>query len=94
MDKVIELKFKNSLNKLAGNKFGERVYNEQVKEKVDFKDKVVIVFPEIIEDIAISFVQGFTKEILEKIPKNEFFEYFCLRGNSKVIDKFQKSLFY
>lgn len=94
MNKVIELNFKSSLNKLAGNKFGERIYNEQIKEKVDFKNKVVIVFPDIIDDIAISFVQGFTKEILEKIPKSEFFEYFSLKGNPKVIDKFKKSLFY
>ncbi len=90
----IELKFENGLSRLAGNIFGEKIFREQVKDYIDYKNKIIIKFPEYIKDVAISFVQGFTNEILKNIDKSEFREYFEIEGNEKVVNKFIKSIYY
>lgn len=94
MENKIELRFKNTISRLAGNSFGQQVYNEQVKDKVDLNSSNIIVIPRQIEDIAISFVQGFIKEILEKISKEEFSNLFIIEGNDKVVNKFNRSIFF
>lgn len=46
MDNIIELSFDKALTILAGFDFGESVYNEQVKGKVDLNRDIHIVFPD------------------------------------------------
>lgn len=64
---IIELKFDKSTTRLAGNPYGLSVYNEQVKEKIDFNKLNIIIFPDNIEKAASSFVQGFFAEIVKEI---------------------------
>lgn len=94
MNKRIELKFNSSITRLAGNTFGQDIYNKQVKDKVDFKGINIIVIPNYIEDIAISFVQGFMCEILECISKDEFNKHFIIEANDKIVNKFKKSVYF
>ncbi|MGL5820278.1 MAG: hypothetical protein ACRCYE_01430, partial [Sarcina sp.] len=63
--KEINLEFDSSLSRLAGNSFGEKIYIDQVMKKINFekKEKIKIIFPNNIKDIAISFVQGFINRI-------------------------------
>ena len=63
-DNIIRLQFDKSLSCLAGNPYGKSVYDDQVKGKLDFKCKNIIEFPSYIDDIAISFIQGFFKNIV------------------------------
>lgn len=67
MDNFIELEFKKSITKLAGYTLGKEIYDNQVKDKVDFSGKIVIKFPDNIRDIASSFIQGFFYELIDKI---------------------------
>ncbi len=67
MEQRIELTFKKDLNKLAGNTFGRTTYKEQVKEKIDFSQKIVFVIPSAVDRMASSFVQGFFDEIVNEI---------------------------
>lgn len=67
----IKLEFDKTITRLAGFPYGEAVYNEQVKESVDFSEPVTIEFPEQIVKIASSFVQGFFKEIIYKVGVEE-----------------------
>lgn len=94
MENKIELKFSNSITRLAGNPYGAEIYNNQVKEKIDYNMQNIIIFPEYIEDIAISFVQGFTFEIFNEISKDEFYRYFDIYGSGKVKEKFRKAIYY
>lgn len=63
----VYLKFDKTLSGLAGYRFGEEVYNGQVKGAVDFTKDFTIIFPNEIERIASSFTQGFFKEIVAAI---------------------------
>lgn len=94
MNKRIELKFNNSITRLAGNTFGQDIYNKQVKDEVDFEGVNTIVIPSYIEDIAISFVQGFVYGILERISKDEFNKHFIIEANNKIVNKFKKSVYF
>lgn len=65
--KTVILKFSKTLVALAGNPFGKRTYIDQVKGKLDLSDTAVIIFPDNIEKVASSFVQGFFDEWLNTI---------------------------
>ena len=68
MKQKIELEFSKSLTKLAGNSFGQDVFNQQVKEKINYNsDSVELVLPDRIDNIASSFIQGFFKGIVDEI---------------------------
>ena len=58
----IKLEFKKTLKGLAGFEFGEKTYKEQVKDRQCDK----IIFPDHIEMIASSFIQGFFSSLIEK----------------------------
>ena len=59
--KIINLKFDTEITALASYSYGQQVFNEQVKD-LDYNEKYKIVFPERIELISTSFVQGFFYE--------------------------------
>ena len=79
MEQKFELVFAKDLSKLAGNSFGRRTYEEQVKNQIDFSKKMIFVIPSGIDRVASSFVQGFFEEIVNEIgisgvDKQVFFE--------------------
>ena len=94
MENRIVLTITNSISRLAGNTLGREIFINQVKDKIDYSKINIIVMHETIEDIAISFVQGFTQEIFNKIHKDEFSNYFKIQGNQKVVDKFMKAVYF
>lgn len=94
MENIIELKFNNTITRLAGNAFGKSTYINQARDKISFNTTNIIIIPDFIEDIAISFVQGFTCEIFENITKDEFNKYFIIKANDKIINKFEKSVYF
>ena len=63
----ISLEFPKSETRLAGFPYGESVYSEQAKGKISFEGEIEIVFPNQIEKVASSFVQGFFAEIVAAI---------------------------
>lgn len=68
MKQIIKLQFNESLTKLAGNPFGRDVFNQQVKNIIDYdKNEIEIILPEQIDNIASSFIQGFFNEIVNEI---------------------------
>lgn len=76
----VNLVFDRNIIYLGGEQLGRMVYNEQVRNNIDFSDnKIVIVFPEHVQQLTSSFVQGFFYEIknklgLEGIQKKVFIE--------------------
>lgn len=94
MENRIKLLFTNNVNRLVGDKLGKDTYEKQVKEFINFTKLNIVVIPYTIDDISISFVQGFTQSIFENIRKDEFNKYFKVTGSQKVVDKFNKSINY
>lgn len=93
MPKII-LKLNNTITRLAGNEYGKKIFEEQVKEKINYDKKNIIVFPDTIENIAISFVQGFSQEIMESISLDEIHEIIEIEGQEKVVNNFYKYTLY
>ena len=90
----INLKFKTSITGLAGNPFGQSVYKEQVAPKILHDEKNVIVFPEQIEDMAISFIQGFFKEIIDRYGYAKLREMIEVEaGNEFVVKKIWENIY-
>lgn len=90
----IELKFRNKPTRLYGEIAGENIYILAVEDNIDWNGKNIIIFPEYIENISISFVKGFTKKIFDNINKDEFLKYFkIIFHKSELIDKFIKSIY-
>ncbi len=90
----IKIEIDNTITRLAGNTYGQRIYKEQVQDHIDYEDVNMIIFPPSIENIAISFVQGFSKGILEKISKEEFNSKIKLDASEKVKVNFLKYIIY
>ena len=66
MEQHICLKFDNTLTGLAGYEYGIEEYDKQVNGKVDLTKEFSLEFPDNIERIASSFIQGFFKEIVKE----------------------------
>lgn len=65
---TIELKFDKTVSGLSGYPFAKSEYQKQVKEKyTNYSEKLVIVFPDNIEKVASSFVQGFFEDLVNEI---------------------------
>jgi len=84
---IIELKFERTIAGLAGNDYGYEEYKKQIKGKIDYKKNNTIIFPEQIRKVAISFIQGMFREILERIDKNEIEKYVTIESSSEQLTK-------
>lgn len=58
-----------SLTKLAGNSYGRKLFREQVDGKIDLDQPFTIEFPEQIDYLASSFIQGFFGKIYTEIGR-------------------------
>lgn len=82
MDKnIINLEFDKSISVLAGNEYGYEEYKKQLKEKFKVEKINVIVFPNNIQKVAISFVQGMFRDILNDINKEELEKYIEIKSS-------------
>lgn len=86
----IVLTFEKSLTAIAGYKFGEEIYEKQVENKYKSGSKNVIEFPEQIDSVAISFVQGFLKKLIKNNGISKTKEEIEIVGNPKFVKKFNK----
>jgi hypothetical protein len=94
MEKIIELNFKKSETRLAGNPYGKAVFADQVKKMMDYSSVNVIIFPAHIEKVASSFVQGFFAEIITKIGFSGFEEVVRIEtGNQELKDEILRDLY-
>ena len=70
----ILLNFK-SLTDISGNPYGREIYKEQIKDNVDWSRINKIIFPNNIETVSISFVQGLMAAIFEECPNEILNKY-------------------
>lgn len=67
MDNIVELNIDKNFVCLAGNDYGKKVYNEQIKNIIDVSKDFYIKFPSSVKFISSSFVVGLFSEIDLKI---------------------------
>lgn len=93
----LDLKDK-TITGLAGDPLGKDIAINQVinelKKTISNNQKLTIIIPSNIEDISISFVQGFLKEITKYIPKDKYYEYIKMGGTDKATADFDIGLKY
>lgn len=92
-NKII-LKFEKTTTNLAGNRFGNAVFCEQVKPKIKEDTVNIVIFPFEIQDIASSFIEGLYKELGEKYGKDDVFDIMVLsaeneEAQNKIIDSIE-----
>lgn len=82
----IELSFAKGDTRIAGNPYGKEVFREQVKEKIDYADINIIVFPNTIEKVASSFVQGFFAEVISKVGYQRFYDVIKIEAKTRELE--------
>lgn len=63
-EQTIKLEFPKDLSKLAGNRYGKKIFDEQVKGIIDYSKNITFVLPNGIDRVASSFIQGFFDSIM------------------------------
>lgn len=84
--KVIKLKIDKEYTCIAGYHYGAEIYEEQVKPHFNGTEKIEIHFPDHVEAVAISFVQGFINGMLKLVSdKNRLLELVTLKSNDDYL---------
>lgn len=88
--RTVYLKFDDDISALAGFDYGRKVYREQANGE-DFDE---VVFPDQIELVAISFVQGFFSRMIEKYGA-EYVRSHCriLSSNTELTKKIKDDIY-
>lgn len=92
---TIEIKgIKNSLSRLIGFELGEYIYKENNLDRFELREKVEIIFPDTIEKVSSSFVQGFFSGFIEKIGKSNAREQVIIKMKTEELTAlFYKKLY-
>lgn len=67
MDNTFRLEFDRTITKLAGNQLGKKIFRDQLQSKINYSDEILIIFPNNIDTIASSFIQGLFEDIVRNI---------------------------
>lgn len=76
-EKYVKLQFNKSLVAVSGYPFGKKTFNEQMSDFKKLTGKVIIGFPETIDQVTSSFWQGFFEHWMETEGKATIIE--CVR---------------
>ena len=83
----IKIDLPDYLTSLAGNDYGREIFDTFVEPKMN-KGKIIVIFPDSIERVAVGFVQGF----IYKIGAEQFREQFEVQGNPNFVKAFLERL--
>lgn len=94
MKNSVTLEFPGSITYLAGYKYGQDVYAEQILNRVDLNEQFRLVFPENIKGVAASFVQGLFANIVKQIGLKNTEDRLCVTSSqddlySSIIKRLQ-----
>jgi hypothetical protein len=83
-----------TIPELSGFEYGLEVYKKQIGE-YDFIEPFIVVFPDYIQGFAISFVQGFISEPLQKISRNDIRKYIIIKASkTHLVEEFYDNATY
>lgn len=79
----IKIDVPNDLRALAGYSYGKYLFETFVEPKMN-KGKIVVTFPDYIDMVAVSFVQGFISKVGIEVFNNQF----EIKGNPEFTERF------
>lgn len=82
----IEFKFDEAITVLSGNDFGRDTYKVQMSGKFDMDKENELVFPNRIDVISSSFVQGLFSEFLNKYTPDEIASHIKIENADHLLD--------
>ena len=91
---IVKLEFPKSETRLAGFPYGVSVYEKQAKDYVSYDGEIRIIFPEQIEKVASSFVQGFFAELVDKIGYKGIERQVIIEAGTEVlVNEIRKNIY-
>lgn len=91
---TINLMFDKSETRLAGFPYGEAVFKSQVEDKINYSEEINIIFPDNIEKIASSFIQGFFSKIIQNIGYTGFEKNVHIHCSSEELKQYIRKNIY
>ena len=83
---MIELKFSTSTSGLAGFDLGKETYEQQIESKYEnYNEKLTLKFPDYVERVASSFVQGLFSELVNNIGYSGVKENVIIESKSEKL---------
>ncbi|MGX7202407.1 hypothetical protein BCR22_07455 [Enterococcus plantarum] len=93
--KIVKLKFDNTISGLAGFPYGQKIYEDQVKGVyTNHSEKIEIEFPNNIQKVASSFVQGFFSELVLEVGYEGIEKNVEIKSSSDELSKAIKKRLY
>ena len=83
----ITLTFDRTLSHIAGNLYGQEVYDKQIKNRILMDQVNEIWFPDQIKGVSISFIQGMIKDLVNKYGKDDVLRKISLKSNNTYLQK-------
>ena len=89
MAKTVKMNVDKDLRCLAGFEYGKHLWLQNVDKEYDGTEVIEVVFPEYIEALAVSFVQGFYTRPFNLVGKEKAIETIkIVHSDSEFIDAF------
>ena len=78
---------------LSGYEEGQRIYQEQIKDKIDLTDPFYIRFPKNVEAISTSFIEGMLDPMIEEEGKlTILYNFTVISNHPRIAEKILKVL--
>lgn len=92
---TVKLDLPKTSSGLAGFKYGQEVFESQVDKNYSIRDEgLKIIFPDYIERIASSFVQGFFSKLVEDYGYDEVHDKVVIQAkNDELREKIWERLY-
>lgn len=80
----IYLSFNKTMYGLAGYDYGRDVFRDQILPQIDYSKHIEIIFPDTIESVASSFIQGMFEEIVRNVGYSGVQDKFDFKGGREL----------
>lgn len=92
-ENIIQLEYGKLITNLTGNRLGRKEFRKKIEPNLDFSKKNIIVFPDQIDDVGISFFQGLCQELFDCFGKKDIESKVMVKSKHEEIErKFIKTI--
>ena len=93
--KTIKLILDNSRSTVSGNPYGQDVYRDQVSSSFKEEKQIVVIIPEHITIVGMSFFQGFIHDIAEEYGISNVKKHLTIKSpHKRVMNRFEDAIKY
>lgn len=94
MEEKVKLPIEKGMTALSGFDYGNECFEKYVKDAYSANDDfIVVVIPEEVRRMGISFVQGFVSQIAKEYGVSNVIKHISVESqNQRIVDKFYNSI--